>query len=53
MGKTTLAHVLARALGLESELGRLAPGARADLIVLAGPALELSEVYVGGERLPA
>jgi len=27
------------------------PGARADLIVLAGPGLELAEVWVGGARL--
>jgi N-acetylglucosamine-6-phosphate deacetylase len=43
----------ARALGLESELGRLVPGARADLLVLSGAGLELSEVYVGGEPLPS
>ena len=41
----------ARALGLESELGRLAPGARADLIVLEGPSHELVEVYTGGVRV--
>jgi N-acetylglucosamine-6-phosphate deacetylase len=41
----------ARALGLESELGRLAPGAHADLLVLRGPRLELADVYVGGQRL--
>ena len=37
----------ARALGLENDLGRLAVGARADLIVLA-PNLDLQEVLVGG-----
>ncbi len=39
----------AAALGLASEVGRLAVGARADLIVLRGTDLELSEVLVGGE----
>ena len=39
---------LARALGIENEIGALVPGARADLIVLTGPALELSEVLLGG-----
>lgn len=43
----------ARALGLESELGRLAPGARADLIVLEGPELRLASVLVGGVALGA
>jgi N-acetylglucosamine-6-phosphate deacetylase len=38
----------ARALGLEGELGVLAPGARADLIVLEGPELRLAAVLVGG-----
>jgi N-acetylglucosamine-6-phosphate deacetylase len=41
----------ARALGLLGELGTLAPGARADLIVLRGKKLELTDVYVGGERV--
>ena len=39
----------ARALGLERECGILAPGARADLIVLRGAELELVDVLVGGE----
>jgi N-acetylglucosamine-6-phosphate deacetylase len=39
----------AAALGLERELGVLAPGARADLIVLHGDDLALAEVLVGGE----
>ena len=43
----------ARALGLEGELGRLAPGARADLIVLEGPDLRLRKVLVGGIPLAA
>lgn len=38
----------ARALGLEGELGCLAPGARADLVVLEGPELCLATVLVGG-----
>ena len=41
----------ARALGLEGELGRIAPGARADLLVLSRPDLALLEVYVGGVAL--
>jgi len=41
----------ARALGIEMELGRLAPGARADLLVLTGAGLELAEVIVGGVAL--
>jgi N-acetylglucosamine-6-phosphate deacetylase len=41
----------ARALGLEQELGCLCPGARADLIVLEGPELRLSEVLVGGRAV--
>ena len=36
---------------MDSELGRLAPGAHADLLVLRGTTLELEAVYVGGERL--
>jgi N-acetylglucosamine-6-phosphate deacetylase len=39
----------ARALGLAAELGVLAPGARADLIVLRGPELALEQAYVSGE----
>ncbi|MBM3989405.1 MAG: amidohydrolase family protein [Planctomycetes bacterium] len=42
----------ARALGLEREIGVLAPGARADLIVLRGPELALEDVLVGGESVP-
>lgn len=41
----------ARALGLEGELGVLAPGARADLIVLEGTELRLATVLVGGESV--
>ena len=42
------AETPARALGLQREVGRLTPGARADLIVLSGPELELEQVLVGG-----
>jgi N-acetylglucosamine-6-phosphate deacetylase len=41
----------ARALGLERELGELRLGLRADLIVLAGRELELSQVWVAGARV--
>ncbi len=41
----------ARALGLEQELGELRLGLRADLLVLTGRELELSQVWVAGERL--
>jgi N-acetylglucosamine-6-phosphate deacetylase len=41
----------ARALGLQDELGELRPGLCADLLVLAGRELELSQVWVAGERL--
>jgi N-acetylglucosamine-6-phosphate deacetylase len=41
----------ARALGLERVLGELRPGLQADLIVLGGRELELSQVWVAGERL--
>jgi N-acetylglucosamine-6-phosphate deacetylase len=48
---TLASETPARALGMDSELGRLAPGAHADLLVLRGTTLELEAVYVGGERL--
>jgi len=38
----------ARALGLENEIGAIAVGARADLLVLRGRELELQRVLVGG-----
>jgi N-acetylglucosamine-6-phosphate deacetylase len=41
----------ARALGLEKELGELRQGLRADLLVLTGRELELSQVWVGGARV--
>lgn len=41
----------ARALGLERELGRLVPGARADLLALDPRTLALREVLLGGEPL--
>jgi cytosine/adenosine deaminase-related metal-dependent hydrolase len=41
-------------LGLLGEIGTLAPGARADLVVLRGAGLALEQVYVAGEPvLPA
>jgi N-acetylglucosamine-6-phosphate deacetylase len=39
----------ARALGIEGELGRLVPGAWADLVSLDPRTLELREVLIGGE----
>ncbi len=41
----------ARALGVQADMGRIAPGARADLIVLSGPEMRLVQVLVGGVRL--
>jgi N-acetylglucosamine-6-phosphate deacetylase len=49
---TMAAETPARALGLEHELGRLAPGARADLVIL-DEALELVDVWIGGESIAA
>ncbi|MCP3916465.1 MAG: amidohydrolase family protein [bacterium] len=45
------AETPARALGMGDELGVLRPGARADLVVLAGKALALEAVYVGGQKV--
>jgi N-acetylglucosamine-6-phosphate deacetylase len=50
-GLTMASSTPARALGLQGELGELRPGLRADLLVLSGSALELSQVWVGGERV--
>jgi N-acetylglucosamine-6-phosphate deacetylase len=41
----------ARALGLERELGELRVGLLADLLVLSGRELELSQAWVGGQRI--
>ena len=41
----------ARALGLEKELGELRVGLLADLLVLSGAELELSQAWVGGLRV--
>lgn len=49
---TMASETPARALGLERELGVLAVGARADLIVLQGPDLELRRVLIGGVEVP-
>lgn len=48
---TMAATTPARALGLDRELGILAVGARADVLVLDPRTLELREVFVGGERV--
>ncbi len=42
----------ARIAGVDGEVGSLAPGKRADLVVL-GPDLEVRAVYVGGRRVAA
>ena len=42
----------ARALGLESEIGVLIPGAKADLIVLEAGTLALQRVFTGGGEHP-
>jgi N-acetylglucosamine-6-phosphate deacetylase len=47
---TMAAETPARALGLERELGVLTPGAAADIVVLEGDDLRLSEVWVRGEK---
>ena len=48
---TMAATTPARALGLDGERGVLQPGARADLLVLAGAELALREVWIAGARL--
>lgn len=45
------AETPARALGLERELGLLAPGARADVVVLDARTMELKSVLVGGRPI--
>ncbi|MEX1024136.1 MAG: N-acetylglucosamine-6-phosphate deacetylase [Planctomycetota bacterium] len=45
---TMASETPARALGVEADLGRITVGARADLLVLRGSALELERVLVGG-----
>jgi N-acetylglucosamine-6-phosphate deacetylase len=42
----------ARALGREGELGRLAPSARADLLLLRAGSLEVAETVVAGSGIP-
>jgi N-acetylglucosamine-6-phosphate deacetylase len=48
---TMAAETPARALGLERELGSLAPGLRADIVVLHPRTLELQSVLVGGRAV--
>ena len=50
---TMASETPARALGEEREVGVLCPGARADLLVLAGADLALERVLVGGEPATA
>ncbi len=45
------AETPARALGLERELGLLAPGARANVVVLDARTMELKSVVVGGRSI--
>ena len=45
------AETPARALGLERELGVLAPGARADIVALDARTMELKSVVVGGRAV--
>ena len=40
----------AKAMGLEDQIGAIAPGLLADLLV-ATPGLDLQEVYVGGCKI--
>ena len=47
---TMASETPARALGLEHEFGTLTPSAAADFVVLRGPHLELTEVWVRGEK---
>lgn len=51
-GLTMASLAPARALGMEHELGVLAPGARADLIELDPKGLGLRRVLLGGSPLP-
>jgi N-acetylglucosamine-6-phosphate deacetylase len=46
----TITQVPARLLHLDTSMGRLAAGARADFVLLT-PELEVSDVWIGGEKL--
>ncbi len=48
---TMAAATPARALGLEREIGTLAPGLAADFVVLRGPELALESTWVAGVRV--
>lgn len=48
---TMASETPARALGMLGELGLIAPGARADFVVLGGPQLELEAVFVAGREI--
>lgn len=48
---TALTLAPARSVRLEGEIGALAPGLRADLLLL-GPELDLEAVYIGGRAIP-
>jgi N-acetylglucosamine-6-phosphate deacetylase len=48
---TMASETPARALGIADERGVLQRGARADLIVLSGAQLDLSQVWIGGQSL--
>jgi N-acetylglucosamine-6-phosphate deacetylase len=50
---TMASETPARALGLEDQLGSLAVGKRADVLVLHGPQLELRHVFIDGQELPS
>jgi N-acetylglucosamine-6-phosphate deacetylase len=46
----TITTTPARLLGLETSIGRIAPGLGADLVLLT-PALEIAETFIGGESV--
>lgn len=48
---TMASHAPARSLGAETDVGRIAPGCRADLIALALPDLALAGVWIDGEPI--
>ena len=48
---TMASETPAKALGLDHELGRIFNGAKADLLVLSGAALQLTRVFVDGREV--